>query len=74
MYRDLKIGPLHFPWASQETIPGGASGQEPACQCRRHIRDVGLIPGPGRSPGEGLDNHSSNLAWRIPRREEPAGL
>ena len=25
-------------------FPGGASGKEPACQCRRH-RDVGLIPG-----------------------------
>ena len=31
-------------------FPGGASGKEPACQCRRH-KDVGLIPGLGRSPG-----------------------
>ena len=28
--------------------------------------DVGLIPGPGRSPGAGNGNHSSVLAWRIP--------
>ena len=34
-------------WASQ-----GASGKEPACQCRR-LRDASLIPGPGRSPGGG---------------------
>ena len=29
-------------------FPGGASGKEPACQCIRH-RDVGSIPGSGRS-------------------------
>ena len=31
------------------------------------IRDVGSIPGSGRSPGGGHGNHSSILAWRIPR-------
>ena len=31
-------------------FPGGASGKEPACQCRRH-RDASSIPGRGRSPG-----------------------
>ena len=35
---------------------------------------VGSIPGLGRAPGEGNDNHSSILAWRIPRTEEPGGL
>ena len=35
------------------------------------IRDAGLIPGTGRSPGEGNDTHSSNLVWRTPRAEEP---
>ena len=30
-------------------FPGGASGKEPACQCR-------LIPGSGRSPGGGHGN------------------
>ena len=29
-------------------------------------RDVGLIPGPGRSPREGNGTHSSILAWRVP--------
>ena len=33
------------------------------------VREVGLIRGLGRSP-----SHSSILAWRIPRAEEPGGL
>ena len=37
-------------------------------------RDVGLIPGLGRSPGEGNGNHSSILAWKIPWTKEPGGL
>ena len=37
------------------------------------IRDVGSIPGSGRSPG--YYSHSSIiLAWRIPWTEEPGGL
>ena len=37
--------------------------------------DLGLIPGLGRSPGEGNGStHSSILAWRIPWTEEPGGL
>ena len=34
----------------------------------------GSIPGSGRCPGEGKATHSSILAWRIPRTEEPGGL
>ena len=37
-------------------------------------RDASLIPGSGRSLGEGNGNHSSILAWEIPRTEEPGGL
>ena len=36
--------------------------------------DVGLIPGSGRSPGEGNGNPLHILAWRIPGTEEPGGL
>ena len=36
-------------------FPGGVRGEESACQCKRH-RDVGLIPGSGRSPGVGNGN------------------
>ena len=37
-------------------------------------RNVGLIPGSGRFPGEANGNPSSILAWRIPWTEEPGGL
>ena len=36
--------------------------------------DAGLIPGSGRSPGEGNGTYSSILAWRIPWTEEPGWL
>ena len=36
----------------------------------RDMRDAGLIPG----PLEEMAAHSSTLAWRIPRTEEPLGL
>ena len=36
-------------------FPGGARGKEPVRQCRRH-RDVGSIPGWGRSPAGGNGN------------------
>ena len=31
-----------------------------------NVRDVGVIPGSGRSMEEGMATHSSILAWRIP--------
>ena len=37
-------------------FPGGASDKELACQCRRHKRQKGLIPGSGRPPGGGRGN------------------
>ena len=36
--------------------------------------NAGLILGLGTSPGEGMATHSSILAWKIPRTEEPGGL
>ena len=44
-YKELHIYPLGF--------PGGTSGKEPICQFRLDVRDVGSIPGSGRSPGGG---------------------
>ena len=38
------------------------------------LRDTGSVPGSGRSLEEGVATHSSILAWRIPRTEEPGGL
>ena len=36
--------------------------------------DTGVIPGSGRSSGEGNATHSSILAWRIPWTEEAGRL
>ena len=49
---------------------GGTDGKESDC----NAGDLGSIPGSGRSPGEGMANHSSIFAWRIPWTEEPGGL
>ena len=51
-------------------LPGDSDGKESAC----NSRDVGLIPGLVRSPGEGNATHSSILAWRIPWTEQPSGI
>ena len=37
-------------------------------------RDVGSIPGLGRTPVEGMATHSCIPAWRNPWTEEPGGL
>ena len=39
-----------------------------------NVGDLGSIPGLGRYPGGGHVIHSSTLAWRIPRMEEPGRL
>ena len=39
-----------------------------------NVRDMGLIPGSGRSPEKEMANHSSILAWEILWTEEPGGL
>ena len=49
---------------------GGSDGKESVY----NAGSLGLIPGSGRSPGEGNAAHSSILAWRIPWTEEPRGL
>ena len=58
----------HHHWASQVVLVV----KEPTCQCRRH-RDVGSVPGSGRSPGGGhsnplryscLENPRDREAWR----------
>ena len=48
----------------------GSKSKESAC----NARDLGCIPGLGRSlGGEGMAIHSSICAWRIPWTEEPGG-
>ena len=55
-------------------FPGGSSGKEPACQCRRSER-CGFDPWGQEDPLEkGMATHSSVLAWGIPWTEEPGRL
>ena len=64
---NVKIG------ATKMGFPGGTSGKEPAHQ-RTRLKDTGLIPGLGRSLEEGIEIHSSILAWETQWTEEPGGL
>ena len=48
-------------------FPGGASGEEHACQSRTWVQS----PGQEDSLEEGMATQSSNLTWRIPWTEEP---
>ena len=54
-------------------FPGGTSGEESACQCRRQKRHR-FYPGLGYLLEKGMATHSSILIWRIPWTEEPADL
>ena len=65
LYKFHHIGHLGF--------QGGTSVKEPAANAG-NIRDVGLIPRWEDPLEEGMGNHSSTLAWRIPWTEEPGGL
>ena len=49
---------------------GSLDSEESAC----NAGDLGLIPGLGRSPGEGNGNPLTILAWEIPWTEEPERL
>ena len=51
-------------------FPGGLVVKNPPA----NARDSGLIPGLGRSPGEGNGSPSNILDWEIPWTEEPRGL
>ena len=66
----LETSPLDLNSNQHEFLVGfpcGASGKEPACQCRRHKRH-GSIPGSGRSPGVGND-----YPLQYPGLENPMG-
>ena len=54
----------------KEGFPGGSAGEESACNAGDLVRSLGW-----EDPlEEGMATHSSILAWRIPRTEEPGGL
>ena len=52
------------------TLPYWLSAKEFAY----NARDMGSIPGSGRSLGEGNGNPLRILAWRIPWKEEPGRI
>ena len=57
---------LTLPWVFQmapvvKNLPASAGD----------MRDMGSIPGLGRSPGVGNGNPFRILAWKIPRAQEP---
>ena len=56
--------------ATKQGFPGGSDGKASAC----NAGDPGLIPGSGRSPGEGNGNPLHTVAWKIPWTEEPGRL
>ena len=49
---------------------GGSDSKESS----ENVGDPGSIPGSGRSPEKDIETHSSTLAWKIPRTEEPGRL
>ena len=51
-------------------FPGGSDGKASACSAG----DLGLIPGSGRSPGEGNGNPLQYSCLEIPWTEEPGRL
>ena len=62
----------HIITASQvpsQGFPGGSAGKEPTC----NVRDLGLIPGLGRSPGEGKGYPLHILAWRTGQTAQATG-
>ena len=57
----------------QKDFPGGTSGKEPACQCRRHETWIQSL-GQEDPLEEGMATHFSIVAWKIPWTVEPGGL
>ena len=53
-------------------FPDGASGKEPACQCRRLETWIRSLDQEDRLE-EVMATHVNILAWRIPWTEEPDG-
>ena len=64
-------------WQYLKTLwvfPGGSNGKKNLSANAGDMRDVGLIPGREDPLEEGMETHSSIVAWRIPWTKEPGGL
>ena len=57
---------------SKEGFPNGAGSKDPTNA--GDARDSGLIPGSEDPLEEGMESHSSILAWRTPWTEDRGGL
>ena len=57
-------------WVKIFDFPGGSDSKASAY----NARDLGSVPGSGRSLEKEMATHSSILAWRIPWTEEPGRL
>ena len=52
---------INIIFLKKNDFPGGSDGKASVY----NVKDLGSIPGLGRSPGGGHGNHFSILAWRI---------
>ena len=55
-------------------ICSGFSGSSDGKESARNAGDLGLVLGQEDPLEKGMATHSSIIAWRIPRIEEPGGL
>ena len=51
-------------------VPGGPDSKESTC----NAKNLGSIPGSGRSLEKDVATHSNILVWRIQWTEKPSGL
>ena len=80
-YNHFIVDPVEAPlvalekWrvASEWAFSGGTSGKEPTCHAE-HLRDTVWPLSMEDLLEKGMATHSTILAWRIPRTEEPGGL
>ena len=54
-------------------FPGGTSGKEPSCQCRRH-KETGVQFLSQKDPWRRPWQPAPVVVWEIPWTEEPGGL
>ena len=68
-----QLSDFHFDFHADLGFPGGASGKELPANAGE-VRDVGSIPGLGRSPGGGNGIPLQYSCLEIPMAEDPGGL
>ena len=76
----LRIGPSSPPELNLARPPGGLWASQVALVVKNALASAGDLRNTGSIPGwedpleKGVATHSSILAWRFPRIEEPGGL